>query len=80
MSEVLIGDRTHRQLREIDLVRAAEVEEQIERPFEVAHTQPEAVGRQGRRDPGQSVSFTRQHAVVHACFTFSQIFAERVKT
>src|SRR5687768_1542415 len=47
--QVLIGDRPQRECREVDLVGAAEVQQQIERPLEGADAQREVgVGGHGR--------------------------------
>src|SRR2546427_2869425 len=70
--QVLVGDRPHRQPRQVDLVGAAEVEQQVERALEGPYAEREVPGRlEGlRRVRRHGVRFTaaRTSSIV-ACAT-----------
>ena len=70
--QVLVGDRPHRQARQVDLVGAAQMQQQVERALEVPHAEREVPGRVEdlRRVRRHGVRFTaaRTSSIV-ACAT-----------
>src|SRR5437016_5691520 len=81
--QVLVGDRPHRQPRQVDLVGAAEVEQQVERALEGPYAEREVPGRlEGlRRVRRHGVRFTapRTSSIV-ACATARARLAPSCKT
>src|SRR5206468_5001811 len=73
--KVLVGDRAHREMGEIDLVRTTEVQKEVERAFELADAEPEAVGRRRGHEGGvfnrhgASLTSDRTSAIVSCATT-----------
>src|SRR3989442_1780621 len=69
VSEVLVGDGAHREGRQIDLVRAAEVQKQVEGALEAPHAKREVTRG------GENVRFVDTHGVRRTAARTSAIVA-----